>query len=165
MSQQADKSRVWELIKGARAAMLVTVARDGSLNARPMGCVQSGFDGRLWFITFKESPKAREIEQDQRVLVSYERSKKFEFVMATGRAELVDDPAKLKQLWSEGFRVWFPSGPDSPDIALIAVDVDEVKAWTRPASLFTYALLYMRARLTGKRPSPDQVVTYSSFKF
>src|SRR5581483_2338180 len=109
----SDRAKVWELIKGEHAAVLVTVARDGSLSARPMGCVQTDFDGRLWFITFKNSPKVCEIERDQRVLVSYTRSRKYEFVTISGRAELIEDQAKLNELWSEGFRVWFPAGPKS----------------------------------------------------
>jgi general stress protein 26 len=165
MSPEADKAKVWELIKGEHAAMLVTIGSGTSLNARPMGCVQREFDGTLWFITFKDSPKTCEVERDRRVLVSYARSKRYEFVTVSGRANLVDDQSKLKELWSEGFRVWFPAGPESTEMALIAVDVDRVQAWTRPASLLKYAFLYVRARLTGRRPSPDEVVTYDSWEF
>jgi general stress protein 26 len=34
----------------------------------------------------------------------------------------------VRALWSEGFQVWFPDGPDSPNIALLAVDVEVAKA-------------------------------------
>ncbi|HET9716932.1 MAG TPA: hypothetical protein VFP60_12190 [Pseudolabrys sp.] len=34
--------------------------------------------------------------------------------------------------------------PKSDNIALLAVEVDTVKAWTKPASLLTYAHYYLR---------------------
>lgn len=153
----ADRQKIWDLIKHQHAAVLVTIGEDGALDSRPMGCLQSEFDGTLWFMTFKKSPKLLAIENNQHALVSYDRPSKFEFVALSGRARIVDDRAKIHTLWNEGLRVWFPDGPDSADIALIAVDVETARAWTKPASILTYALLYLRARVTGKAPAPQQV--------
>jgi general stress protein 26 len=41
------------------------------------------------------------------------------------RRRVVEDTQKLKELWTEGLRVWFPKGPDDPEIAILAVDVQE----------------------------------------
>jgi hypothetical protein len=53
--------------------------------------------------------------------------------------------------------VWFPNGPDSPRIALIEIDVKTAKSWTKPASFVTYAYHYVKAKLTGRSPSPEQI--------
>ena len=156
-SSATDRQKFWDLIKNEHTAVLVTVDQDGALVARPMGCVQKEFDGTLWFITFKDSPKLLDIETNQHCLVSYSRPSDYEFVSVSGSARIVHDHAKTHSLWSEALRVWFPDGPDSPDIALVAVEVDEEKAWTKPASTLTYAYYYLRARLTGKAPSPKQI--------
>jgi hypothetical protein len=59
-------------------------------------------------------------------------------------------------LWSEGFRVWSPEGPNSPNIALLAIDVKVAKVWTKPASALTYALYYLRARrLISQKRKPS----------
>ena len=129
-----------------------------------MGCVQREFDGTLWFITFRDSPKTIDLQEDRRVLVSYSRGK-FEYVLVSGQARVVEDNPSLHSLWSEGLRVWFPQGPDSPDLVLIAIDVERAKAWTQGASLVRYAWLYVRARLTGRRPRADEVVTLTTFTF
>ena len=42
----------------------------------------------------------------------------------TGRAEVVDDDAKLKELWNTFAEAWLPEGPEDPNATLIRVDVD-----------------------------------------
>src|SRR5262249_4971348 len=155
--QSADHQKIWNLIKDEHTAVLVTVGRDGTLDSRPMGCVQKEFDGTLWFLTFKDSPKVLEIAKNQQALVSYARPSDYEFISISGQARLIDDPDQVRALWSEGFKVWFPDGPDSPNIALLAIDVEVTRTWTKPASVLTYAYYYLRARITGRSPSPSQI--------
>jgi len=159
-----DHQRIWRLIKDEHTAVLVTVGADGSLDSRPMGCVQKEFDGTLWFLTFKDSAKVLEISETQQALVSYSRPSAYEFISISGRARIVDDPAQVRTLWSEGCRLWFPEGPDSANIALLAVDVEVAKTWTRPASVLTYAYYYLRARITGKPPSPSQIAQQETIR-
>src|SRR5262245_54996144 len=68
-SHQSEQNKVWDLIKDARTALLVTVGEDDALEARPMGCLQTAFDGTLWFLTFRHSSKLDQIGRDDRVLV------------------------------------------------------------------------------------------------
>lgn len=69
----------------------------------------------------------------------------------------MDDRAKVRALWREGYSVWFPDGPESPNIALIEIDVETAKSWSEPASFLTYAYHYVMAKLTGRSPSPEQI--------
>src|SRR5262249_31283272 len=131
---------------------------------RPMGCVQKEFDGTLWFLTFKDTLKILEIYENQQALISYVRPASYEFISIGGRVRIVDDPSQVRSLWSEGFRVWFPDGPDSPNIALLAVDVEVARMWTKPASSLTYAYYYLRARITGKSPSPSQIAKQQTIR-
>ena len=62
------------------------------------------------------------------------------------------DPAKVQSLWSEALRVWFPKGPEDPDITLIKVEVDTAEYWDAPSSAWVYAMGYAKARLTGEPP-------------
>lgn len=160
MSSAEDRKKVdkiWSLVKHERAAVLVSIRKDGSLDSIPMGCVQSDFDGKLWFLTFKENPRLHEIEENGHVLVSYVRPSRYEFVSMSGCARIVDDRSKVRELWREGFSVWFPDGSESPSIALIEIDVKTAKSWSKPASFLTYAYYYVKAKLTGRSPSPEQI--------
>lgn len=157
VNRDQDVRRIGDLIKNAHTALLVTIGRDGELDSRPMGCVQRNFEGTVWFMTFSHSPKLKEISADNRVLVSYVGPDRYEYVSLSGRARFVEDRAQLNELWSEPLRVWFPKGPDDPEIALLAVDVEEARYWINPAGVVSYSWAYLRARLTGARPSPDEI--------
>jgi general stress protein 26 len=163
-SASTDIQELWGLIDSEHVAVLVTVDKDGALDARPMGCLGHG-DRTLWFMTFRHADKLSEIETNQHVLVSYARSAKYQFAAVSGKARLVEDQSKIRELWREGFRTWFPDGPASPNIALIAVDMETAKYWTKPASIFTYAYFYVRARVTGKAPSPQQIAEHKVIRF
>jgi hypothetical protein len=42
--EQLDHQKIWNLIKDEHTAVLVTISPDGSLDSRPMGCIQKEFD-------------------------------------------------------------------------------------------------------------------------
>ena len=164
-SDHENRKQVWDLIKDAHSALLVTIGADGCLDSRPMGCLQKDFDGSLWFLTFKNSKKIDEIVKDGRVLISYAKSAAYEYVSISGTAHVIEDRTKIMELWKEGLRVWFPKGPEDPDLALLVVDVKLVKYWTDPASTVTYAWAYAKSRLTGKRPAFNEIAKIGVIRF
>src|SRR5205085_11636844 len=164
-SEYVARQKIWNLIKDAHSALLVTIGPDGRLDSRPMGCLQREFDDSLWFLTFRHSAKAQELVADDRVLVSYANPAKYEYVSISGRGRIVDDKARVNDLWFEGLRVWFPNGPDDPELALLSIDVEEARYWTNAASLATYAWSYVKARVTGKTATADEVVETKTVRF
>ena len=108
-----------------------------------------------------ESPAYRVLSQSAHRAIS---RLELELCYHGGRARIVDDPAQIRALWGEGFRVWFPDGPDSPNIALLAIVVEVTKTWTKPASVLTYAYYYLRARTTGEPPSPSQIAKQETIR-
>jgi general stress protein 26 len=149
---QGDREKVWDLIKDIRVALLVTTGADGRMAARPMAAMNRDFDGTLWFASRDNTPKLGEIAENTQVLLAYSDPKTQNYVSVAGNARLVRDSAKVRELWSEGTRVWFPKGPDDPEIVLIQVEVESAEFWDAPASAWVYALGYAKARLTGKPP-------------
>jgi len=160
-----DRETIWRLIKEAHTALLVTVGLNGELDSRPMGCLQTEFDDTLWFVTFRNSLKVDEINRDDRVLVSYARPSAAEYVSLSGKAKLVNDRAMLRQLWSEGLRVWSPAGPDDPELALLAIKIDEAKYWTNAPSAVSFAWTYVKAAVAGKRPAAGEVGDTETVRF
>jgi general stress protein 26 len=163
--KNVNHEKIWNLIKGSHSALLITLKPDGSLDSRPMGCLQTDFDGVLWFLTFRHSLKLVDIRENPNVLVSYAKPREFEYVSISGKARTVEDSQKLNELWTEGLRVWFPNGPNDPEIAILAVDVEQATYWTDAASTATYAWAYVKARLTGQSPAADEIVTEQTVKF
>ncbi len=147
-----DRQKVWELIKDIRIALMVTTGDGGQMRGRPMAAMNKDFDGTLWFASREGAPKLGEIADNTHVLLAYSEPKSQNYVSVAGNATLTRDSAKVKALWSEPMRVWFPKGPDDPDIVLIRVDVESAEYWDAPSSAWVYAIGYAKARLTGEPP-------------
>jgi general stress protein 26 len=149
---RAAKEKVRELIKDTQFAMLATRGPDGSLHARPMATSEVDFDGTLWFLTDARSGKIEDLADDPEVLVTYADEARQNYVSVTGQGTVMRDPAKVKELWSEWARVWFPEGPTDPNIALIKVTVESAEYWDSPSSTMLHIYGYGKALATGRRP-------------
>jgi general stress protein 26 len=163
--EQDHRQKVWDLIKEAHSALLVTIGTDGKLDSRPMGCLQKEFDDTLWFLTFRHSRKLQELAADDRMLVSYADPAKYEYVSISGRGKFVEDKKKVRELWTEALKVWFPNGPDDPELAVLSIDVEEARYWTNAASVTSYAWSYLKARVTGRPASADEVIETKTVQF
>lgn len=147
-----DRAKVWDLIKDIRIAMLTTSDERGAARARPMGLAQKDFDGTFWFFTRDASLKTTEIAAHPRVVLAFADTSKQHYVSVTGAARVVTDRTKIKELWTETARIWFPDGADDPELALIAIDVEEAEFWDSPSATVVMVYGYAKARMTGKPP-------------
>ncbi len=149
--QAEDAKKIWSLIEHARFAMLVT-EDGGHLRGRPMAASQEGFDGTLWFFTRASSHKVSEVEQDERVCVTYANPGKQDYVSLSGRARLVRDRGEIDRRWSEILKAWFPQGKNDPDVALLEVSVERAEYWDALNSTVVQVYGYVKAALTGRTP-------------
>ena len=118
------------LMRDIDLCMLVTHAGDGTLHTRPMsnnGEVE--FDGDLWFFSDRDSRKTREIAKDPRVLVTFAEAEQGIWLALEGRASIVTDPAKKRELWLAELERWFDGGPEDESIVLIKVSADRAEHW------------------------------------
>jgi general stress protein 26 len=138
-----------ELVKDVGTCMLTTMGEDGRLYSRPMATQSVEFDGDLWFITSRTSPKIAELRHDAHVNLAYQG--KHAFVSVNGTAQLVDDRNKLDELWSMAYRAWFPKGKDDPDIVLLKVNVETAEFWESHSPAVVHAIGLAKAVVTGKR--------------
>jgi general stress protein 26 len=153
---EAQLKKLGELIKDIRIAMLTTVDEDGTLRSRPMGVVESEFDGGLWFFTRADSPKVDEIFQERQVNVSFAEPEDQHYVSVSGVATIIRNRAMLEERWSPLFRAWFPEGLDDPNLALLHVRVHHAEYWDAPSSAMVHLFGLVKATLTGTPPSPGE---------
>jgi general stress protein 26 len=144
--------KVRELIEDIRFAMLTTLGTDGSLHSRPMAAQNDEFNGDLWFFTKASSHKAHEVTADSHVNVTFTNPDDNVYVSLSGRARLVQDRAKIKELWNPEGEAWFPEGVDDPDLALLKIDVERAEYWEGPSSI-VYALSLAKSLVTDERPN------------
>ncbi len=153
-SQDNDVQKLAKLIHGIDFCMMTTVGESGSLHSRPMSTQKDEFDGTLWFFTEVDSGKVIEIANDGHVNLSYADPSKHRYVSVSGRARLVRDREKAKELWNPMHKAWFPEGLDDPKLALLAVDVTQAEYWDAPGGKLVQLIGFTKAMLTGEKYEP-----------
>ncbi len=147
-----DIQKIAELIKGIDFGMLTTIDEAGHLHSRPMSTNgEVEFNGDLWFFTSSTSHKVYEIERKPQVNVSFASPKDQNYVSLSGTAELVLDKEKMAELWQPQLKAWFPQELDTPDIALLKVNVETAEYWDAPSSFVAHAIGLVKATVTGQR--------------
>jgi general stress protein 26 len=142
------------LIGDVQVAMLTTVRKGGGLVSRPLRTVSTAmpFMGELWFFIRRDSHKAHEIEGDPHVNLAYASPERNTYVSVTGRARIVDNRAKIEELWTPALELYFAGGRGERDLVLLRVDVDGAEYWDGPSGWIGQALDLATGVVTGERP-------------
>jgi general stress protein 26 len=126
-SADQTQAKLLELMRDMYVAMFTTIADDGTLHSVPMARQEVDPSAELWFITARDTDKVRDIATRPQVNLSF--SSGDAWVSVHGTATVVDDQARLEELWNTFAEAWFPEGTDDPHLALIRVDVDHAQYW------------------------------------
>ncbi len=144
-----DQTRkVSELLKAQRIGMLTTTDSVGTMISRPMALQEVEFDGDLWFFAERTSRKVGHIAGSAQVNVTVGSGSSW--VSLTGRASVVEDAGKKRELWNAGVDAWFPDGPDDGAVVLLRVEADSAEYWNTPGGRVATALSFAKAKLTGE---------------
>jgi general stress protein 26 len=144
--------KIRQMLEAMDSAMLITHAADHPLHARPMAIARVEPNCNLWFFTGQASAKVHEIQSDQQVLVACQDDRRS-YLSLNGRAELVSDRAKFREVWKESYKTWFPQGVDDPNLLLIVVHAEQAEYWdNQGAAGLKYAFQAAKAYVSGTRP-------------
>lgn len=127
LTHEEKLEKVKAMMKDIKIGSLTTIAERG-LVSRPMAMQETEFDGDLWFLTFRDTPKIKEITADPRVNVSFSDDDE-NYVSISGRAEVLEDPEKKKDLWNKAFETIFNTEYDDPNLVLIKVHAHGAEYW------------------------------------
>jgi len=153
MKQEHNQNveKLIEMAKGVRSCMLITKENNTeNLYGRPMGINKIDEDGTMWFFTKASSGKVEEIEENKKVSIAITNESSNNYLMIHGAATMVNDKAKMKELWSSILKVWFPLGLEDPDMTLIKVVPIEVEYWDSSSSKMVVLFNMLKAIVTGK---------------
>lgn len=145
----ADIDRTWELMKKIGFAMLVT--HDGDkLRARPMAAHVDRDANAIYFLTDARRHKDDEIARNPNVNLSFADAGEQKYVSVTGTAEVSNDRAKIRELFSMPAKAWWDSAED-PNIRVLKVTPDDAEFWDSPGTAISYVKM-AAAAVTGTRP-------------
>lgn len=125
ISNEEKRGHLYDLLKKNDTAMVTTIA-EGKLVSRPMGYQEVERDGDLWFFTLKDTEKAHEIEQDNRVNVSFSQKG---YASISGTATIVEDLELKKKYWNKAMEAFLNTNPEDPNLILIKVEAESAEYW------------------------------------
>jgi general stress protein 26 len=147
-----ERSELWRKLEKVRMAMLTTHDREGEMTSRPLTTQQVQEEGVAWFFIPLDGGVAEELGRDPRVLLTYADVSDNFFVALRGKAQILKDRAKVKELWSPLVAAWFPRGQDDPSLALLRVDVEKGEYWDPGSSKLVQFFAMAKSALTRTPP-------------
>ena len=142
--------RFWKEMESVHSAMLGV----GDARHVPMSPYARMEDRAIWFITAQGTELVDAItrgEVEASLIVTGESNI---HARIEGAASIVQDRAKLEELWNPIASSWFDSIED-PDIRLIRLVPTEAEIWLTSGGL-GFAFELVKSKLTGKQPDAGE---------
>ncbi len=152
MTQQEDRQKLVDLMDDMPIAMFTTFGPEGPRSV-PMARQEVEPGAELWFITARDTAHVRALAAEPKVALTF--SSRDAWVAMTGRARVVDDLGKLKELWNTFAEAWLPGGPEDPNAVLLHVEVDQAEWWDSPGGKVASLLSFAKTKLTGDTYDTD----------
>ena len=151
MTHHTDQDRVWSLIERIGFCMMVT--HDGgtdAMRARPMHAHPNRDDDAIYFLTDLRDRKDEEVEINDSVCLTFADNGSYLFVSVSGTANVLDDRAKVHELWDVGAQAFWEN-KDDPNIRVLRVRPESAEFWESPGKIVS-AVKMAAAAITGTRP-------------
>jgi general stress protein 26 len=150
MVDDASPEKVWALMKKVGFCMLAS--RHGeAIRARPMAAYVEEGDGKVYFLTDKDSAKDEEVAAHPQVCLAFADAGSQTYVSVSGHAGVSNDRERIRKIWSPAAKAWW-EGPDDPAIRLLAVTPSDAQYWDSPGTVLSYVKM-AAAIVSDSRPA------------
>ena len=144
-----DLDRVWSLMKKIGFCMLSSHEGD-DIHSRPMAAHVERDENAIYFLTDVTSHKDDEIRKSPNVSLAFADVGDQKYVAVTGRAEVSNDRARIKDLWSTPAKAWWDS-PEDPQIRVLKVVPKDAQYWDSPGTVVSTVKM-LAAAMSSARP-------------
>jgi general stress protein 26 len=140
-------------IKDIRFGMFTTADASHVLTSRPLTTQQIDNEGNLWFFSSDEAPFMLDLPQHPGVNIVYSHPERNLYLSISGRAHLLKDRDKARELWNAAARSWFPRGVDDPQLTLIRVRIESAEYWDAGSTKMKQLAHIAKSAITGAGPA------------
>jgi general stress protein 26 len=149
------RKKLIETLRHYETVMVATTAANGSIHARPMAIAEVDDSGEVWFVSSEDAPKIDEARHDARALVTGQE--KGRYVSLSGTLDVIHDRERIRALWKESWKAYFPDGKDDRTIVLLRLRPEIGEYWdSRGMRGVRYLFEAARAVLDG-RPADERM--------
>jgi general stress protein 26 len=143
----ADMQHLADVLDKHRVAMFTLLEDDGTLSSRPMTALHLDAQGAVWFMASRKTWASQIGAGNEPVNLAF--SSDGTHVSISGHARMDDDAARKEDLWTPAGRPWF-SGPDDPDLVLLAVHPVRAEVWHGPDNAVSRAIGMAASIVAGR---------------
>ncbi|GAA4730805.1 pyridoxamine 5'-phosphate oxidase family protein [Flavisolibacter ginsenosidimutans] len=148
---EAAQKKIKTLTGKASTCFFCTNIQSGKPFAtRPMSVRQFDDEGNLWFLSAKDSHKNLEISADHSVQLLFQGSDYSDFLQLYGKAFIIEDKEKIKELWEPILKTWFTKGVDDPRISAIKFEPMEGYYWDTKHNMMVGMVKRLAGAIVGK---------------
>ena len=142
--------RIWELADKIDICMFTTW--DGKQQrSRPMSARVRRDEHAIYFLTDLEGHKLTEVEKFPHVSLAWADNGGHKYAVIAGEAEVLNDRAKIAELWEKFDKAWWDDETD-PRIRVLKVTPDDGEVWDSPNMIVSTAKMLVAAA-TGAKPN------------
>ncbi|MEP6466969.1 MAG: pyridoxamine 5'-phosphate oxidase family protein [Parafilimonas sp.] len=143
--------KIKTLAEKAQTCLFCTKIETGkAFSTRPMSAQKVDDNGNIWFLSDKDSLKNMEIKDDDNVQLLFSGSSHSDFLSVYGKASILFDKEKIKELYEPIVKAWFKEGEDDPNISVIKIEPSEGYYWdTKHGKLISLAKI-VASMVSGK---------------
>ena len=151
LNREEALKKIKELIAQSDTCFFCTEDGTGpSKGVRPMSIQEVDDAGFLWVLLANDSHTYEEVTADPNVQLYFQGSKHSDYLYLTAAAAVVDDKAKIKELWNPILKTWFTEGEDDPRIALLKITPSEGYYWDNKHGNLVAGIKMMVGAAIGK---------------
>lgn len=117
------------LLESRGITYLASVTADGYPRIRAMlqPCRWEG--NQFYYHTNTSSPKVAQFRENPKACLYVSDEQTFKGVSLTGQVEVLDDTATKADFWRDGYRMYYPGGPEDPDYCLLRFTAQSGEAY------------------------------------
>jgi general stress protein 26 len=150
MADEEGTGKVWALM--AKIGFCMLASREGEeIRSRPMAAYIEREDGKVYFLTDKDSAKEEDVAAHPEVCLAFADAGSQTYVSVSGRAALSNDRERIRKIWSPAAKAWW-DGPDDPAIRLVTVTPEDAQYWDSPGTVISYVKM-AAAIVSDTRPA------------
>lgn len=144
---QEASEKIKELLKHEKTCQMLTGLEKRPISSRPMGVQETDEEGRIIFLSHKNSVKNQEINNSKDIQLIFSNHKDIEYMSLYGR-----DQQQIDRLYNSFADNWF-DGPNDPNVTLIRfTPTDGRYCDTKHGKVIQFAAMLAGA-ITGKNKS------------
>lgn len=142
--------KMQEMLGDGNILMFASNLGNHPFEVSPMSTQKVEDNGVVWFFSAKNSDRNKYVQQDSRVQLIYSDNSKSDYMSVYGNAEIVNDQAKVEELWTPLVKTWFQEGPEDPNLTLMKFTPTEGYFWdTKHGKMVAFAKM-LASIVTGK---------------